>query len=72
LYHKGELLINKYVKKLDYVKMSVSVASQHNPLPHFYTTNSHNSLPLSTTTIGPVAMVRVKKTPLLTPTGPLF
>jgi hypothetical protein len=70
--HKGELLINKYVKKLDFVKMSVSFDSPHNPL----TTISHLFpivfYPLSTTDNGPVAIVRVKKSLITIPAGPLF
>ena len=52
--------------------MSVTFASLHSA----FTTFSHYyhsiNLPLLTTTIGPVAIVRVNKSPFLTPTGPLF
>ena len=72
MYHKGELLINKYVKKLDFVKMSVSFASLHNPLTTFSHLFPIVFYPLSPTDNGPVAIVRVNKSPLQTPTGPLF
>ena len=52
--------------------MSGSFASQHNPLPTLYHFFPIVFYPLSPTTIGPVAMTSVKKTPLLTPTEPLF
>jgi len=66
------LLINKYVKKLDFVKMSVGLCKPHNPLTTFYHFFPIVFYPLSTTTIGPVAMTSDKKSPLLLSTGPLF
>lgn len=52
--------------------MSVSFASRHNPLTTIYHLFPIVFYPLSTTNNGPYAIVRVKKSPLLTPTGPLF
>ena len=44
--------------------MSVSFALQHNPLPTLYHFFPIVFYPLSPTTIGPYAIVRVKKSPL--------
>ena len=52
--------------------MSGSFASPHNPLPTLYHFFPIVFYPLSPTNNGPVAMTSVKKSPLLTPTGPLF
>ena len=52
--------------------MSVSFASPHNPLPTLYHFFPIVFYPLSPTDNGPVAIVRVKKSPLQTPTEPLF
>ena len=52
--------------------MSGSFDSPHNPLPTLYHFFPIVFPPLFTTTIGPVAMTSVKKSPLLTPAGPLF
>lgn len=68
----GGLLINKYVKKLDFVKMSGSFASLHNPLVGVCMFSSPTLLPLFTTTILAGCMTSHKKSPFLTPTGPLF
>jgi len=50
------LLIKKYVKKLDFVKMSVVCHDGDNPLHHFSPTIYHHVLPQFTTTIGHVGI----------------
>ena len=52
--------------------MSVLFASLHNPLTTFSHLFPIVFYPLSPTDNGPVAIVRVKKSPLQTPTEPLF
>jgi hypothetical protein len=57
-------LIKKYVKKLDFVKMSGVLADGDNPPHHYFPPLYIYFLPHFTTTIGPVAIKNVKKTPL--------
>jgi hypothetical protein len=63
-YCQGGLLIKKYVKKLDFVKMSGELDDGDNPPHHFSPTIYHHCFPLSTTTIGPVDSKNSKKSPL--------
>ena len=58
------LLITFFVKKLDFVKMSVVLIDGDNPLHHFSPTIYHHCLPLSTTDNGPVDIKNTKKSPL--------
>jgi hypothetical protein len=53
-YRQVHFFIVNYVKKLDFVKMSVVLDDGDNPFPHFSTTFSHHTLPQFTTTIGHV------------------
>lgn len=55
-YCQDHFLFVNYVKKLDFVKVSVVLDDGDNPFPHFSPTFYHHCLPQFTTTIGHVGM----------------